>query len=60
MRLELQALPKAVAGKADQNTPADDHQTLQHGYWTSRAVVRFNHQGAEPRSRGALVPENSV
>jgi len=41
MRLEGQALPKAVAGKADQNKPADDHQTLQHRYWTSRAAVRF-------------------
>jgi len=60
MQLELQALPKAVAGKADQNKPADDHQTLQHECWTSRAVVGFNHEGAEPTSRGALVPENSV
>jgi hypothetical protein len=50
MRLELQALPKAVAGNADQNKPADDHQTLQHGYWTSQAAVRFNHDGAEPIS----------
>jgi len=44
VRRELQALPKAVAGNADQNKPADDHQTLQHGYWTSQAAVRFNHQ----------------
>jgi hypothetical protein len=41
VRLEIQPLPKAIAGKADQNNPADDHQTLQHGYWTSRVAVRF-------------------
>jgi hypothetical protein len=60
MRLEGEALPKAVAGKADQNKPADDHQTLQHGYWTSRAAVGFNHEGVELTSLGPLIPENSV
>jgi hypothetical protein len=34
MWLELQALPKAIARKTDQNEPAADDQTLQHGYWT--------------------------
>lgn len=45
MRLELRALPKAITGKADQNKPADDDQTLQHGRWASRAAVGFKSSG---------------
>ena len=41
MGLELQALPKAIGSKADQNEPADDHQTLQHECWTSPTPIGF-------------------
>jgi hypothetical protein len=30
MRLELQALPEAIGGSANQNKSADNDQTLQH------------------------------
>ena len=59
MRLELQALPKAVGGKADQNKPADDHQTLHHGYWTLPSLVRFNHEGQKQSRREASVKVRS-
>ena len=41
MRLKLQALPKAVARETDQTEPANDDETLQHDYWTSRAAMGF-------------------
>jgi hypothetical protein len=41
MRFELQPLPKAVTGKADQNKPADDHLTLQH----REPRLGSNHEG---------------
>ena len=31
MRLEVEALPEAVASQAEQNEPTDDDQGMQHG-----------------------------
>ncbi len=47
MRFELEALPETVAGETDQNKSADDNQTVQHDYWTSRAAIKFNDEAAK-------------
>jgi hypothetical protein len=62
MRLELDALPKAVSGKADQNKAADDHQTLQHGYWASPSMVGSNQEEQkQPRGEAAVkVPNDAM
>jgi hypothetical protein len=60
MRLELQAQPKAVSGKADQNKPADDRQTLQHGRSTSRAALRFKSWGGRNGLSGLPLMKNAI
>ena len=41
MRLEVQALPEAVAAEAEQNEPTDDDQGMQHGGSSARDGVGF-------------------
>jgi hypothetical protein len=41
VRLESQALPKAVAAEANQNKPADDDQGMQHGGWSAASGGGF-------------------